>query len=207
MKSACGTSALLWRRLRSHFFGRLRTVFKEEKPRLWSFFLFLFRIHLTRPFESRFGCSFIFELANLNNFVLELFVRGKEVADLFQCVSVHVRKVFNVLPTRIARRNGDDLLIGVAAIDHVHDCDWTSANENAWKKRCSRKKYDVKRIPVVPQSLGYEAVVERINLGCVVHTVKRNNSSLLIYLVLILGTTRNFNDDVHLLLGARGNIV
>ena len=54
----------------------------------------------------------------------------------------------------------------------------------------------VERVVVVPERAGYEAVVEREVLRGMSHPVQGDEPGLLVYLVFILRTLVNLDDDV-----------
>src|SRR3989344_3101862 len=170
------------------------------------FFLF---VHLARSFERRFRLYLTFEAVDdaLGGLALQLLIGLEEVLDLLQRMPIDVREVLDALPAPIFDWHADYLVIVLARIDHFHQRDGANSNEYAWRDREGGEHEHIDGVTIVPESLGDEAILDRIRRRRVVRPVKLDEPGLLINLVFVLRALRYLDDDVHLLFRARVDVV
>ena len=94
----------------------------------------------------------------------------------------------------VAERDGEDLLVGLAAVDEVEEADGTGLDEASGEGRDRAQHEDVERVAVIAQGAGDEAVVTGIVDGAVEHAVEAEHADLLVELVLVALVGGNLDD-------------
>ena len=96
---------------------------------------------------------------------LEILVDREEVLDLLEKVLRHVGDVEVLLVVRIVHRHGEDLVVRLAAVEHLQHADRAHVDLAAGKRRLVDAHEHVERIVVLVQRARNESVVARIVHG------------------------------------------
>src|SRR5512135_329818 len=97
--------------------------------------LFAVEIHLPPLLEGGFCGDLPLESVHDDFLILKDFVGSVEVLDLLECVFVDVGNIIYLLPARVVDWHGNDFIINIITVDHLHQCDWACTNQNAGNKR------------------------------------------------------------------------
>src|SRR3989344_5518212 len=164
-------------------------------------------IHLPCALVCGKGRRASFKVADDDLFLLDLLIGCEKMRYFLQHMLIRILDILHVGIARVAGGDRDNFFIRLAAVRHVHDADWASRGEDAGHERVRGEQDNVKRVAVVPERLRHEAVVKGIVLRAVHDSVELDDARLLINLILIVRALRDLNDDVHLFLRARVNVV
>ena len=149
------------------------------------------------------------ELVHDDRLVLERLVVLEEAAELRDPVRRQLadRGVVDVL--RIVGVDGEDLVVLLALIAHLHDADRAGAQDRQRNDLLLAEHEDVQGIVVLAVRLRDEPVVGRIVDGGEEHPVDADQPACLVELVLDLRPPRDLDDDREKVrrLAAEGDVV
>src|SRR3989344_4408960 len=181
-------------------------VFSPE-GRIGSLFILFCIIHLSGAFICGLGRKTSFKVADDDLFLLDLFISCEEMSDFLQHMLISISYVIHGSIPRITNGDRNNFLIRFAAIGHMHDTDGAGRNEDTGRKRMRGEQNDIKRVTIIPERLRDESVIKWVVLRAMENAVKFDDSRLLIYLVLIMRTLWDLDDDVHFFFRARIDVM
>ena len=141
------------------------------------------------------------DLVHLDGLALELLVVLEEPPQHRQPVRRHLGRFAVAVELGSSRRDGDDLVVLLARVDHRHQADRAGVDERERDDRLLAQHQHVERVVVLGERLRDEAVVGRVVDGGVEDAVELEQAGLLVELVLDAGAERDLDDRVELLRG------
>src|SRR5579862_8241690 len=94
----------------------------------------------------------------------------------FDGVLVDVCQILHIIPSWVICWHSDDFSVAFTAVYHIHQCNRSSFNQHARKKREAGQKDYVECIAVFPECLWYKAIVKRTSLGTIIDSIKGDNA-------------------------------
>ena len=128
----------------------------------------------------------------------KVLVVHEEVLDRVQLVGGHVADILNVIPAVVAGRNTEQFVVAAGLVDHLEHGHRPYLDENAGVDRLGQQHHRVQRVAVLTQCVLDESVVRGIPHRCVEVAVQPQPTGLVVDLVLVALTLRDFDGDVEL---------
>jgi len=156
-------------------------------------------VKLDRLINYLIGPLFSLELVDFHFFVLHFLVVLKESVDL---ISDMLRKLGNVIIVgnwHITLRHRDDFIVSFPLVNHSHNSDWLCFQQAHRFYTHTAQNEDIKRIVVIAESLGDEAVVVRVVDCTEKHSVKFEHSTIFVQFVFDLAIGGDLNDSINYL--------
>ena len=97
----------------------------------------------------------------------------------------HVADVLDLGEVRVAVRHRDDLLVAVAAVDHVEDADHARVDQAAREGGLVDRDQDIEGVTVLRQRPRDEAVVARVDVRRREVPIQADQARFLVHLVLV----------------------
>jgi len=129
------------------------------------FFADCFIIELDGVFDDLQGGGLVPEFLHYNRFVLEFLVLLEEMAQLFEKMARQLFQVIVMVDAGVVGRHRDDLVVGVAAVHHLHDAHYLGLHQAEGLYRQGSNDEDVERVLVVSIGLWDEAIIHGVIEG------------------------------------------
>jgi hypothetical protein len=117
------------------------------------------------------------DFIDFDRFALQYLVVLEETAQHEQAVRRHFVSFTVGAELRVFSRNGNDLVILLAAVDHRHQADGTSVNDRQRNDRFLAQHENVEWIVIFRECLRNESIIRRIISGRVQHAVEANQAA------------------------------
>ena len=94
--------------------------------------------------------------------VLQLFILFEEMTQLLKKMFGQFFNVIVVIDARVLGRYGNDLIIRITAVHHLHDPHYLCLHQAERHHRQGRDHQDVQRVLIITIGLGYKTIIHRV---------------------------------------------
>src|SRR3954469_24118825 len=146
---------------------------------------------------------------NLDSPTLEILVDMEEMLHFLQIMLGKVGDVEILVVIRIVARDRQNLVVGLAAIQHLENTDGPAVDLAARKRRLVDVNEDVEWVSIEVQRTGDETIVSRIMHRRVEHAVEPDHAGGFVELVFVSAPARHLDHRRHVVrqVDARRQIV
>ena len=132
-------------------------------------------------------------LVNGSLLVLKRLINAEEMPHFLKNMRRQLRDIRIDVVIRVVKRNGDDLFVVSAVVDHRDNADGIAFHKGHRLDGLRTKNQHVKRIAVIAVGSRDKTIIGGIMRGSIQNPVKAQKPAFLVKLVFFLRTLRDFN--------------